>query len=68
VGLESVEKTMPPEAGRTVKRTVRVLLPLPLADAYDYAGGVMAQNMMAQDVAEGIDAFTQKRPPVWRGC
>ena len=28
---------MPPEAGRTVKRTVRVLLPLPLADAYDYS-------------------------------
>ncbi|MBS0550196.1 MAG: primosomal protein N' [Proteobacteria bacterium] len=28
---------MPPETGQTVKRTVRVLLPLPLADAYDYS-------------------------------
>ncbi|RTZ45657.1 enoyl-CoA hydratase [Candidimonas sp. SYP-B2681] len=38
-----------------------------LSDAYDYAGQVMAQNMMAEDVCEGIDAFTQKRQPVWKG-
>ncbi|NYT62596.1 enoyl-CoA hydratase [Alcaligenaceae bacterium] len=38
-----------------------------LSDAYDYAGQVMARNMMAEDVAEGIDAFIQKRPPVWKG-
>ncbi len=34
--------------------------------AYRYAGEVMAGNMMAEDAAEGIDAFIQKRPPVWR--
>ena len=40
---------------------------LALADAYAYAGEVMATNMMARDAGEGIDAFLEKRPPAWRG-
>ncbi len=36
-----------------------------LAEAYDYASGVMAHNMATADAAEGIDAFLQKRAPVW---
>jgi len=39
-----------------------------LDEAYAYASKVMVENMMAQDAAEGIDAFVNKRPPVWRGC
>ena len=35
--------------------------------AYEYAAEVMACNMMAEDVGEGIDAFAQKRPPNWKG-
>lgn len=35
--------------------------------AYDYASQVMTQNMLAQDAAEGIDAFLGKRSPVWCG-
>ncbi|MBY5925177.1 enoyl-CoA hydratase [Halomonas denitrificans] len=38
---------------------------LPLGQAYAYAGEVMAANMMAEDVAEGIDAFVAKRRPRW---
>ncbi len=38
---------------------------LPLAEAYDYAAGVMVRNMAAADAAEGIDAFLAKRVPVW---
>ena len=38
---------------------------LGLADAYRYAGEVMTRNMLARDAAEGIDAFLDKRPPVW---
>jgi enoyl-CoA hydratase/carnithine racemase len=34
--------------------------------AYQYAGEVMACNMMADDVGEGIDAFAEKRAPVWK--
>jgi enoyl-CoA hydratase/carnithine racemase len=39
---------------------------MPLADAYAYAGDVMARNMMEEDAAEGIDAFLQKRPARWK--
>ncbi|WP_066740431.1 enoyl-CoA hydratase [Cupriavidus sp. D384] len=40
--------------------------PMPLADAYAYAGDVMARNMMEEDAGEGIDAFLQKRAPHWK--
>ena len=38
-----------------------------LKDAYEMASEAMACNMMFEDAGEGIDAFMQKRPPVWRG-
>lgn len=38
---------------------------MPLAAAYDYAAAVMVRNMAEQDAAEGIDAFLEKRQPVW---
>ncbi len=34
--------------------------------AYQFASEAMADNMMFEDVGEGIDAFTEKRPPNWR--
>ena len=40
---------------------------MPLEDAYAYASEVMTRNMLAQDAAEGIDAFLGKRPPQWCG-
>jgi enoyl-CoA hydratase/carnithine racemase len=39
---------------------------LGLADAYRYAAEVMTRNMLARDAVEGIDAFLDKRPPVWQ--
>src|SRR5262245_31973661 len=53
-------------AVKTGKQMFYHQLGLDLAEAYAYAGEVMACNMMAEDAAEGIDAFIQKRPPVWR--
>jgi len=38
-----------------------------LADAYDYTGRVMVENMLARDAEEGIGAFIGKRPPEWKG-
>jgi enoyl-CoA hydratase/carnithine racemase len=42
-------------------------LEMGFADAYALAAETMACNMMADDAAEGIDAFIGKRPPVWKG-
>jgi enoyl-CoA hydratase/carnithine racemase len=39
-----------------------------LKHAYDYASHVMTENMQALDAAEGIEAFLQKRKPVWQDC
>jgi enoyl-CoA hydratase/carnithine racemase len=36
-----------------------------LAAAYDYASGVMVENMMHAESEEGIGAFLQKRTPDW---
>ena len=41
-------------------------LGLDLPEAYDYAAEVMACNMMEEDAGEGIDAFLEKRAPVWK--
>ncbi|MGB7501646.1 MAG: enoyl-CoA hydratase [Azonexus sp.] len=42
-------------------------LEMGLVDAYNYAGEVMACNMMSDDAGEGIDAFMQKRKPEYKG-
>ncbi len=39
---------------------------LGLDDAYELAGREMAENLMFRDAGEGIDAFIEKRKPVWR--
>ena len=39
---------------------------LDLAGAYQYAAEVMTTNMLAQDSAEGISAFLEKRRPEWK--
>ena len=36
-----------------------------LPTAYDYASRVMTENMLKDDAEEGIDAFIEKRDPVW---
>jgi len=36
-----------------------------LEEAYDYAVGVMVDNMLHQDAKEGINAFIEKRDPQW---
>lgn len=40
-------------------------LEMGVTDAYALAGAEMARNMMDRDAAEGIDAFVEKRDPVW---
>jgi len=40
---------------------------MPLAQAYAYASGAMAENLLAGDAREGINAFLTKRQPIWSG-
>src|SRR5690606_4537563 len=40
-------------------------LEMNLAEAYAYTVKVMAENMMARDAEEGINAFVEKRAPKW---
>jgi len=42
-------------------------LEMGLDGAYQLASETMACNMMAEDAQEGIDAFIEKRKPVWKG-
>ncbi|WP_027960556.1 enoyl-CoA hydratase [Halomonas halodenitrificans] len=53
-------------AVRTGKAMFQRQLHMPLDEAYAFSGDVMADNMLAEDVAEGIDAFIEKRRPVWQ--
>lgn len=38
-----------------------------LPSAYEHCSRVMVENMMARDAEEGIDAFLEKRTPIWKG-
>jgi 1,4-dihydroxy-2-naphthoyl-CoA synthase len=50
------------------KRMFYRQLEMGMEGAYQLASETMACNMMADDAAEGIDAFMQKRKPEWKGC
>ena len=50
----------------TGKRAFYAQREMPLSEAYDYASGVMVENMLARDAEEGIGAFIEKRAPLWR--
>jgi enoyl-CoA hydratase/carnithine racemase len=54
-------------AVRTGKGMFYRQLEMGLVEAYDFAAGVMACNMMSEDAGEGIDAFMQKRKPEYTG-
>lgn len=54
------------ETVRTGKEAFYKQAEMGLADAYAYASRVMVENMLADDAAEGICAFVEKRPAKWR--
>jgi len=55
-----------PVAVATGKKAFYQQINLGLEGAYALAVEAMVCNMMAADAAEGIDAFMQKRTPVWK--
>ena len=50
----------------TGKRMFYRQIEMGIGAAYNFAAETMACNMMTEDVGEGIDAFAQKRAPVWK--
>jgi len=66
-GLVGAILSKSPLAVRIGKAMVYRQLGMPLPQAYEYAAGVMAENMLTEDVSEGIDAFMQKRPAQFKG-
>jgi enoyl-CoA hydratase/carnithine racemase len=50
----------------TGKRAFYAQREMTLSEAYDYASGVMVENMLARDAEEGIGAFIEKRAPLWQ--
>ena len=55
----------PPVTLATGKEAFYRQIEVSLADAYDYASGVMVENMMHSESREGIGAFLEKRAPDW---
>ena len=41
-------------------------LEMPLNKAYNFTSKVMVDNMMSEDAKEGINAFFDKRSPIWK--
>jgi enoyl-CoA hydratase/carnithine racemase len=50
----------------TGKRAFYTQREMTLSEAYDYASGIMVENMLARDAEEGIGAFIEKRAPRWQ--
>lgn len=57
-----------PVAVKIGKRAFYEQAEMTLAEAYEFAGRTMAENMMARDAERGIGAFVTKAPmPEWKG-
>jgi enoyl-CoA hydratase/carnithine racemase len=63
--LARVIASKPPATLAIGKEAFYRQIEMSLADAYDYAAGVMVENMMHAESKEGIGAFIEKRTPDW---
>ncbi|ASY62361.1 Enoyl-CoA hydratase [Sinorhizobium sojae CCBAU 05684] len=62
----SVIASKSPQALKIGKEAFYRQAEMSMADAYDYAIGVMVENLLARDAEEGIGAFLGKRMPEWK--
>ncbi|MCV9997464.1 enoyl-CoA hydratase [Pararhizobium sp. YC-54] len=55
-----------PQALKIGKRAFYQQAEMTITEAYDFATGVMVENMLKSDAKEGIDAVLGKRTPEWK--
>jgi len=77
VADEALEEAVAEMAGKIVAKSPLTLkigkeafyrqIDMDLEAAYGYCAEAMVINMQARDAEEGIDAFIEKRQPVWEG-
>ena len=60
-------KSKSPLTLRIGKEAFYKQIEMDIENAYEYCGRVMVDNLMTQDADEGIDAFLEKRDPIWSG-
>ncbi len=65
LGMARTVAAKPPATLAIGKEAFYRQMEMSLADAYDYAAGVMVENMMHAESEEGIGAFLHKRTPDW---
>ena len=64
--VESIARSSPYTVA-TGKRAFYTQIDRSEHDAYERCEVVMTENSLAHDAQEGMSAFLEKRPPVWRG-
>jgi enoyl-CoA hydratase len=52
---------------RMGRRAYYTMSEMSLDGAVEYLGGMLQLNLLAEDAAEGISAFFEKRKPDWKG-
>ena len=65
MSLASRIAAKPPFTLATGKAAFYRQMEMGLGDAYDYASGVMVENMLHAEAKEGVGAFMEKRKPIW---
>jgi enoyl-CoA hydratase/carnithine racemase len=57
-----------PVAVQMGKQAIHRMADMPLPEALVYSNEMFASLCVTEDAREGVDAFLNKRPAVWKGC